>query len=193
MWLEQWNWLCFLLLFCFSDDEGVYHDDQLEFDTGFGNIIVVDNLPVVPKTKFEKLENVLKKIYSQLGVIKERGLWMPVDPNTGTTLGYCFIEFNTPQVCLLCNDVKANVCFFFLFFWSKIFCLDMLGFGFCRKLKTLRRRLMATSWTSLISLLWTCSMISTGSWMSRRSGRLLRPSPMSLGYVLFFFFHHVNV
>ncbi|KAL0733892.1 hypothetical protein Bca4012_010102 [Brassica carinata] len=80
-----------------SDDEGVYHDDQLEFDTGFGNIIVVDNLPVVPKTKFEKLENVLKKIYSQLGVIKEKGLWMPVDPNTGMTLGYCFIEFNTPQ------------------------------------------------------------------------------------------------
>lgn len=40
---------------------------------------------------------------------------MPVDPNTGTTLGYCFIEFNTPQVCLLCNDVKANVCFFFFF------------------------------------------------------------------------------
>lgn len=94
-----------LFFFCccggFSDDEGVYHDDQLEFDTGFGNIIVVDNLPVVPKTKFEKLENVLKKIYSQLGVIKEKGLWMPVDPNTGMTLGYCFIEFNTPQVYFL--------------------------------------------------------------------------------------------
>ena len=87
--------------FFLSDDEGVYHDDQLEFDTGFGNIIVVDNLPVVPKTKFEKLENVLKKIYSQLGVIKEKGLWMPVDPNTGMTLGYCFIEFNTPQVYFL--------------------------------------------------------------------------------------------
>ena len=87
-------WLC-------SDDEGVYHDDQLEFDTGFGNIIVVDNLPVVPKAKFEKLENVLKKIYNQLGVIKENGLWMPVDPDTGVTLGYCFIEFNTPQVTYL--------------------------------------------------------------------------------------------
>ena len=90
--------LAFFLLWLISDDEGVYHDDQLEFDTGFGNIIVVDNLPVVPKAKFEKLENVLKKIYNQLGVIKENGLWMPVDPDTGVTLGYCFIEFNTPQV-----------------------------------------------------------------------------------------------
>ena len=90
--------LAFFLLWLISDDEGVYHDDQLEFDTGFGNIIVVDNLPVVPKAKFEKLENVLKKIYNQLGVIKENGLWMPVDPGTGVTLGYCFIEFNTPQV-----------------------------------------------------------------------------------------------
>ena len=84
-----------------SDDEAVYQDDQSEFDTGFGNIIVVDHLPVVPKEKFEKLEGVVKKIYNQLGVIKENGLWMPVDPDTKMTLGYCFIEFNTPQVIYL--------------------------------------------------------------------------------------------
>lgn len=84
-----------------SDDESVYQDDQSEFDTGFGNIIVVDHLPVVPKEKFEKLEGVVKKIYNQLGVIKENGLLMPVDPDTKMTLGYCFIEFNTPQVVYL--------------------------------------------------------------------------------------------
>lgn len=67
-------------------------------DTGFGNIIIVDNLPVVPREKFEKLEGVVRKIYSQIGVIKEDGLWMPVDPETQKTLGYCFIEFNTPLV-----------------------------------------------------------------------------------------------
>lgn len=70
----------------------------MEFDPGFGNILVVDNLPVVPKEKFEKLEGVVRKIYSQLGVIKEGGLYMPVDPETQKTLGYCFIEYNTPQV-----------------------------------------------------------------------------------------------
>ncbi|KAK2643511.1 hypothetical protein Ddye_025274 [Dipteronia dyeriana] len=81
-----------------SDDEDVYEDDQLEFDSGFGNIIMVDNLPIVSEEKFEKLEGVIRKIYSQIGVIKDDGLWMPVDPQTHKTLGYCFIEFNTPQV-----------------------------------------------------------------------------------------------
>ncbi|KAH1099269.1 hypothetical protein J1N35_016190 [Gossypium stocksii] len=88
----------------FSDDDDVYHDDQLEFDSGFGNVIVVDNLPVVPREKFEKLEGVIRKIYSQIGVIKEDGLWMPVDPETKKTLGYCFIEYNTPQEAELAKE-----------------------------------------------------------------------------------------
>lgn len=66
-------------------------------EAGFGNVIVVDNLPVVPPEKFEKLENVIRKIYSQIGVIRDGGLWMPVNPESQKTLGYCFIEYNTPQ------------------------------------------------------------------------------------------------
>lgn len=61
-------------------------------------MVVIDNLPVVPTEKFEKLEGVVRKLCNQLGVIKEDGLWMPVDPSTQKSLGYCFIEFNTPQV-----------------------------------------------------------------------------------------------
>lgn len=72
-------------------------------ESGFGNIIVVDNLPVVPIEKFEKLENVIRKIYSQLGVIREDGFFMPLDPETQKTMGYCFIEFNTPQVLCFCE------------------------------------------------------------------------------------------
>lgn len=82
---------------CYSDEEEENEEDFIEFDNGIGGIIVVDNIPEVPKEKFEKLENVIRKIYGQIGVIKEGGLWMPVDDN-GRTLGYCFIEFNTPQV-----------------------------------------------------------------------------------------------
>ncbi|KAF4348034.1 hypothetical protein CsatB_006468 [Cannabis sativa] len=80
-----------------SDDEDVFRDENMEFDSGFGNIIVVDNIPVVPREKFEKLEGVIRKIYSQIGVIKEDGFWMPTDPETHKTLGFCFVEFNTPQ------------------------------------------------------------------------------------------------
>ncbi|GAY44388.1 hypothetical protein CUMW_081790 [Citrus unshiu] len=90
-----------------SDDEDVYEDDDQEVESGFGNIIVVDNLPVVPKEKFEKLEGVIRKIYSQIGVIKEDGLWMPVDPETQKSLGYCFIEYNTPQEAELAKE-KTN-------------------------------------------------------------------------------------
>ncbi|KAL2527203.1 Eukaryotic translation initiation factor 3 subunit B [Abeliophyllum distichum] len=39
-----------------SDDEDLKGEDPLEFKVGFGNIIVMDNLPVVPKDKFDKLE-----------------------------------------------------------------------------------------------------------------------------------------
>lgn len=87
-----------------SDDGDLAEGDALEFDNGFGNVIVVDNVPVVPKEKFEKLEGVIRKIYSQIGVIKEDGLWMPVDPDTQQTLGYCFIEYNTPQEAELAKE-----------------------------------------------------------------------------------------
>ncbi|XP_078439767.1 eukaryotic translation initiation factor 3 subunit B-like [Wolffia australiana] len=80
-----------------DDDEDLLAMDELELESGYGNIIVVDNLPVVPPEKFEKLENVVRKIYSQIGVIKEGGLWMPVNPETQKTLGYCFVEYNTPE------------------------------------------------------------------------------------------------
>ncbi|GFP90453.1 eukaryotic translation initiation factor 3 subunit b [Phtheirospermum japonicum] len=91
----------------FSDDEDLKEEESLEFEEGLDNIIVVDNLPVVPKEKFEKLEGVVRKIYSQIGVIKEDGLWMPVDPDTHKTLGYCFIEYNTPQEAELAKE-KTN-------------------------------------------------------------------------------------
>ncbi|XP_074557396.1 eukaryotic translation initiation factor 3 subunit B-like [Curcuma longa] len=91
-----------------SDDDGdLYQDDPLEFEGGFGNIIVVDNLPVVPPEKFEKLEGVVRKIYSQIGTIRERGIWMPVNSETQKTLGYCFIEYNTAQEAELARE-KTN-------------------------------------------------------------------------------------
>nr|AIZ68196.1 eukaryotic translation initiation factor 3 subunit B-like protein [Albuca bracteata] len=87
-----------------DDDEDLYQEDPLEFEGGFRNVIVVDNLPVVPPEKFEKLENVVRKIYSQIGVIKDGGLWMPVNPETQKSLGYCFIEYNTPQEAELARE-----------------------------------------------------------------------------------------
>uniref|UniRef100_A0A0D6QWQ8 Eukaryotic translation initiation factor 3 subunit B n=1 Tax=Araucaria cunninghamii TaxID=56994 RepID=A0A0D6QWQ8_ARACU len=86
-----------------SDDEEE-EEESLEFETGFGNVIVVDNLPVVPPEKFEKLEGVVRKIFGQIGTIRDRGLWMPVDSETQKTKGYCFIEYNTPQEAQTAKD-----------------------------------------------------------------------------------------
>ncbi|XP_031473083.1 eukaryotic translation initiation factor 3 subunit B-like [Nymphaea colorata] len=80
-----------------SDDEDVIESETLEYDSGFENVIVVDNLPVVGPDKFEKLEGVVRKIFGQIGMIKEKGLWMPMNPETQKTQGYCYIEFNTKQ------------------------------------------------------------------------------------------------
>ncbi|XP_010245655.1 PREDICTED: eukaryotic translation initiation factor 3 subunit B-like [Nelumbo nucifera] len=87
-----------------SDDEDVLREDNLESESGLGNIIIVDNLPVVAPEKFEKLEGVIRKIYSQICVLKEDAIWMPVNPETQKTLGYCFIELNTPQEAELAKE-----------------------------------------------------------------------------------------
>ena len=83
---------------CSDDDDLTREEALIKFDESFGNIIVVDNLPVVSKEEVEKLERRVKQLYGQFGVIKEDGLWMPVDPDEHKTLGYCFIEFSTAQV-----------------------------------------------------------------------------------------------
>jgi translation initiation factor 3 subunit B len=62
---------------CSDDDEILQNEDPPEVEMGFANTIVVDNLPVVPPEKFEKLGN----------------------------YGYCFIEYNTPQVVCFCQSL----------------------------------------------------------------------------------------
>jgi translation initiation factor 3 subunit B len=90
-----------ILTICSDDEEGRRGEDLPELEIGLSNFIVVDNLLVVPPEKFDKLENVIRKICSQIGEIKENGLWMPLNPESKKTYGYCFIEYNTPQVVYL--------------------------------------------------------------------------------------------
>ncbi|GJU76694.1 eukaryotic translation initiation factor 3 subunit B-like protein [Tanacetum coccineum] len=87
-----------------SDDEDIFEEEKL-LQEGFGNIIIVDNIPVASRENFDKLEGVLRKIFSQCGVIKEYGLWIPVEEGTGRTRGYCFIEFNTAQEAELAKEM----------------------------------------------------------------------------------------
>lgn len=68
----------------FTDIEERY---RVELPTGFDTVVVVDNVPKVGEAKKEKLLNVIKKIFKDIGTIKENGLHMPVDSKTGESKG----------------------------------------------------------------------------------------------------------
>ncbi|KAJ8511360.1 hypothetical protein OPV22_001794 [Ensete ventricosum] len=50
---------------CGDYDGDLYREDPLESVGAFGNIIVVDNLPVMPPENFAKLEGVVRMMYNQ--------------------------------------------------------------------------------------------------------------------------------
>lgn len=75
-----------------DDDEGV-DVEEVKSESGFGTVIVVDNLPKVPDAKYDKLCTVVKKIYGQIGVVRPNGLVMPKSED-GVTKGFAFVEFH---------------------------------------------------------------------------------------------------
>ncbi|KAI5655853.1 hypothetical protein M9H77_33040 [Catharanthus roseus] len=93
-----------------ADSEFIIQSDDEKWLNDFSNVIIVDNLPMVGPAKFKKLENYIRNIYDKIktGMIKEDGFFMPVNPETQKTLGYCFIEFNTPQEAELAKQKTNN-------------------------------------------------------------------------------------
>ncbi|KAM1145605.1 hypothetical protein PS2_037338 [Malus domestica] len=90
-----------------SDDQQVfYNDDGLLFDIGLGNVIVVDNLPIVDARMAEKLESEIRRAFSEVGVIKHDGVSVPLNPQTHESLGRCFIEFNSRQEAELAREKR---------------------------------------------------------------------------------------
>ncbi|CAI9095484.1 OLC1v1031448C2 [Oldenlandia corymbosa var. corymbosa] len=94
----------------FDDDQEFLNDISSDVDFGgeceenclndFSNVIVIDNLPIVGfgTKKFGKLESIIRELDGiKTGTIKPDGFWMPINPETQETLGYCFIEFNTRE------------------------------------------------------------------------------------------------
>lgn len=63
----------------------------------FRNIVVIDNLPIVPESKFKKLTAVVNKIFGGYGKIQEDGLHAPQDEK-GSTVGFCFVAYETAEM-----------------------------------------------------------------------------------------------
>ncbi|XKL67161.1 hypothetical protein PGB90_010581 [Kerria lacca] len=58
---------------------------------GFESVIIVDGVPEVGPDRFEKLKNVISKIFTKFGTVVSS--YYPKDEN-GNTKGYIFIEYN---------------------------------------------------------------------------------------------------
>eukprot|EP01024_Parvocaulis_polyphysoides_P047892 TRINITY_DN453_c1_g2_i5.p2 TRINITY_DN453_c1_g2~~TRINITY_DN453_c1_g2_i5.p2 ORF type:complete len:269 (-),score=51.42 TRINITY_DN453_c1_g2_i5:390-1196(-) len=80
-----------------DDDELDQQEEVVQEDTGFGNVIVVDGVPVVGDEKYQKLRDMLLKFFGKIGNIQvETGFVMPKDESTGKYKGFVFIEFQSP-------------------------------------------------------------------------------------------------
>ena len=84
-----------------SECQVFYDDNGFIPNIEFGSVIVVNNVPIVEAEMAEELESEIREVFRDVGVIKEDGFSMPVNPNTQETLGHCYIEFNSPQVLAL--------------------------------------------------------------------------------------------
>jgi len=69
----------------FDGSDGEEEEEEtLETESGFGNFIIVDNLPVVASEKYEKLEGAIRKIFGQIDIITQNGLLMTKDESGKT-------------------------------------------------------------------------------------------------------------
>ena len=58
---------------------------------------VVDGVPKVSEEKYQKLTNILTKIVSGPGRLRDNGVWHPVDEATGLSRGVVFVEYESPE------------------------------------------------------------------------------------------------
>lgn len=62
---------------------------KVELEEGFDNILVVDGVPVIDKSKLEKLLTKVCKEFSKKGAhIKPDDIFVPWDDSTGKSKGY---------------------------------------------------------------------------------------------------------
>ncbi|KAJ3357792.1 translation initiation factor eIF-3b like protein [Entophlyctis luteolus] len=74
----------------FSD---IYAQFSVPAPVGFDSVVVVDGCPIVGADKEVKLLEKIKSLFKNIGGVKNTD--MPMDPETGKSKGYIFIEFET--------------------------------------------------------------------------------------------------
>ncbi|KAK1232716.1 Translation initiation factor 3 subunit b, partial [Marasmius sp. AFHP31] len=83
----------------YSDIEAKY---RVEYDDSFDNTLLIDGVPIIDKSKLEKLLAKICKEFSRKGApIKPDDIFMPWDDSTGKNKGYLFVDFR--------NADEANI------------------------------------------------------------------------------------
>lgn len=77
---------------------GIQAEEPVKLNDSFANVVIVDNIPVVDMSRYERLTAVIRKIFGGFGTIIEDGMLLPVAGEPAKTLGYCFIEYETPEM-----------------------------------------------------------------------------------------------
>ncbi|KAF8640680.1 hypothetical protein AX17_000336 [Amanita inopinata Kibby_2008] len=79
----------------YSDIEAKY---QVHYDEGFDKTIIVDGVPVIDKSKEEKLLSKIAKEFTRKGVpVKADDIFLPWDDKTGKSKGVIFVDFRSPD------------------------------------------------------------------------------------------------
>lgn len=85
---------------------------------GIENIVIIDNVPVVPESKVPKLTSVISKVLSASGEVVR--IELPLDESSKKTQGFAFVEFRTKEQALeaehQCNGAIVPCFGFCLFF-----------------------------------------------------------------------------
>jgi len=79
-----------------ADEYEEFGERRITINDDFRNVVIVDNIPIVGEKKYEKLCKVLQRIFGKHGKVAKDGFHMPCGDDK-KTMGYCFIEFETPK------------------------------------------------------------------------------------------------
>lgn len=70
-------------------------EDAPKLDANLDTVVIVDNVPKVTEDKVEKLKLVIQKVMKTFGEVLD--ITLPLDSSSKESLGFCFVEFATPQ------------------------------------------------------------------------------------------------
>lgn len=92
----------------FSDAPMDVEVDYPPLNESMETSVVITNLPKVSESKAEKLNKVVMKLVSKIGPLQAtetfNGLLVPTD-ESGNTLGFCFVEYETADAAKNCVEV----------------------------------------------------------------------------------------